>query len=103
VVREVSRAARLRAATVCANPAREGKLYPASVLDMASRRIAGFALGDHHDAQLAYGALALYQQLLPGMEQVLGPRHPHTLTTCISIAHLAGEGPGCRNITSPYQ
>jgi putative transposase len=40
-------------------PTREGKLYLASVLDMASRRIVGFALGDHHDAQLAYGALAM--------------------------------------------
>lgn len=37
----------------------EGKLYLASVLDMASRRILGFALGEHHDAQLAYGALAM--------------------------------------------
>jgi len=40
-------------------PTDEGKLYLASVLDMASRRILGFALGDHHDAQLAYGALAM--------------------------------------------
>ena len=31
----------------------------ASVLDMASRRILGFALGEHHDAQLAYGALTM--------------------------------------------
>jgi hypothetical protein len=37
----------------------EGKLHLASVLDMASRRILGFALGEHHDAQLAYGALAM--------------------------------------------
>jgi putative transposase len=37
----------------------EGKLYLASVLDMASRRVLGFALGDHHDAALAYGALAM--------------------------------------------
>ncbi len=37
----------------------EGKLHLASVLDMGSRRIAGFALGEHHDAQLAYGALAM--------------------------------------------
>jgi transposase InsO family protein len=37
----------------------EGKLYLASVLDMASRRVLGFALSDHHDAQLAYGALAM--------------------------------------------
>jgi len=26
---------------------------------MGSRRIAGFALGEHHDAELAYGALAM--------------------------------------------
>ena len=37
----------------------EGKLYLDSVLDMGSRRVLGFALGDHHDAQLAYGALAM--------------------------------------------
>jgi transposase InsO family protein len=37
----------------------EGKLYLASVLDMASRRVLGFALGEHHNAQLAYGALAM--------------------------------------------
>ena len=40
-------------------PTGEGKLYLASVLDMASRRVLGFALSEHHDAQLAYGALAL--------------------------------------------
>jgi len=40
-------------------PTGEGKLYLASVMDMASRRILGFALGEHHDAQLAYGALAM--------------------------------------------
>ena len=28
-------------------------------MDMASRRILGFAIGEHHDAQLAYGALAM--------------------------------------------
>jgi transposase InsO family protein len=37
----------------------EGRLYLDSVLDMASRRILGFALGAHHDAALAYGALAM--------------------------------------------
>jgi putative transposase len=37
----------------------EGKLYLDSVLDMASRRIVGFALGGHHNADLAYGALAM--------------------------------------------
>jgi hypothetical protein len=34
-------------------------LYLDSVLDAASRRILGFALGEHHDADLAYGALAM--------------------------------------------
>ena len=29
------------------------------MLDIASRRILGFALSGHHDAQLAYGALAM--------------------------------------------
>ena len=40
-------------------PTGEGKLYLASVMDMASRRVLGFALGEHHDAALAYGALAM--------------------------------------------
>jgi transposase InsO family protein len=40
-------------------PTGEGKLYLASVLDMASRRVLGFALGEHHDARLAYGALTM--------------------------------------------
>lgn len=35
----------------------EGKLYLDSVLDMASRRIVGYALGEHHDAALAVAAL----------------------------------------------
>ena len=37
----------------------EGKLHLASVLDMASRRVLGLALSQHHDAQLAYGALMM--------------------------------------------
>jgi transposase InsO family protein len=37
----------------------EGKLYLASVPGMASRRVLGFALGEHHDAQLAYSALVM--------------------------------------------
>ena len=37
----------------------EGKLYLDSVLDMGSRRIVGFCLGEHRDAALAYGALAM--------------------------------------------
>jgi len=37
----------------------EGKLHLASVLDVGSRRIVGFALSEHHDAELAYSALAM--------------------------------------------
>jgi len=37
----------------------EGKLHLASVLDMGSRRVLGFTLSGHHDAALAYGALAM--------------------------------------------
>jgi transposase InsO family protein len=37
----------------------EGKLHLVSVLDVASRRVLGFALGERHDAALAYGALAM--------------------------------------------
>jgi putative transposase len=37
----------------------EGKLYLASVMDMASRRVLGFAVGEHHDALLAYSALVM--------------------------------------------
>ena len=40
-------------------PTGQGKLYLASVLDMGSRRVVGFALSEHHDAELAYGALAM--------------------------------------------
>jgi putative transposase len=40
-------------------PTGQGKLYLASVMDMASRRVLGFALGEHHDAQLAYSALVM--------------------------------------------
>ena len=40
-------------------PTDEGKLYLASVLDLAARRIPGFAIGEHHDAELATGALQM--------------------------------------------
>jgi transposase InsO family protein len=38
-------------------PTDEGKLYLAHVEDLASRRIPGFALSEHHDAPLAVAAL----------------------------------------------
>ena len=37
----------------------EGRLHLVSVLDVASRRVLGFAIGNRHDAALAYGALAM--------------------------------------------
>ena len=40
-------------------PTAEGKLYLATVEDMASRRLPGFALGEHHDAELACSALQM--------------------------------------------
>lgn len=40
-------------------PTDQGKLHLASVLDVASRRVLGFALSERHDAELAYAALAM--------------------------------------------
>jgi transposase InsO family protein len=40
-------------------PTGQGKLHLASVLDMGSRRVVRFALSEHHNAELAYGALAM--------------------------------------------
>jgi putative transposase len=40
-------------------PTDSGKLFLASVLDICSRRIVGFALGEHHDTALAYSALVM--------------------------------------------
>jgi putative transposase len=37
----------------------EGRLHLVSVLDVASRRVLGFVLGERHDAALAYGALVM--------------------------------------------
>lgn len=40
-------------------PTDEGKLYLAIVEDLASRRLPGFAIGEHHDAPLAAAALKM--------------------------------------------
>jgi len=40
-------------------PTDEGKLYLATVMDLASRRLPGFALGERHDAPLARAALCM--------------------------------------------
>ena len=50
----------------------EGKLFLASVLDMASRRVVGFALGEHHDAALAYAALAMAVAVRGGRDAIAG-------------------------------
>jgi putative transposase len=40
-------------------PTDEGKLYLAAVEDLASRRVPGFATGEHHDAELAAAAIKM--------------------------------------------
>lgn len=40
-------------------PTDEGKLYLAIVEDLASRRLPGFAIGEHHDAELSKAALCM--------------------------------------------
>jgi transposase InsO family protein len=50
----------------------EGRLYLDSVLDMGSRRILGFALGEHHDAALAYAALAMAVAVRGGTAAIAG-------------------------------
>ena len=40
-------------------PTEEGKLYLATVEDLASKRIVGFGMSEHHDAELATGALKM--------------------------------------------
>jgi putative transposase len=49
----------------------EGTLQLASVLDVCSRRIVGFALSEHHDAELAYGSLALALALALAMAMAM--------------------------------
>jgi putative transposase len=50
----------------------EGKLYLASVLDMGSRRIVGFCLGEHHNAELTYNALVMAVAVRGGKDAVTG-------------------------------
>jgi putative transposase len=50
----------------------EGKLYLDSVLDIASRRIVGYALGEHHDADLSVAALQMAVAVRGGREHVKG-------------------------------
>ena len=53
-------------------PTDEGKIFLDSVLDMGSRRIVGFALGERHDAELAHAALAMAVAVRGGKQAVAG-------------------------------
>ena len=50
----------------------EGKLFLDSVLDMASRRVVGFAMDEHHDAELARAALAMAVAIRGGKDAIAG-------------------------------
>jgi putative transposase len=50
----------------------EGKLFLDSVLDVGSRRVVGFALGGHHDTDLAHAALAMAVAVRGGREAIAG-------------------------------
>jgi putative transposase len=50
----------------------EGKLYLDSVLDMGSRRVVGFAMDSHHDAELARAALAMAVAVRGGKDAIAG-------------------------------
>lgn len=50
----------------------EGKLYLDSVMDMASRRIVGHALGEHHDAKLSTAAVQMAVVVRGGKDAVGG-------------------------------
>jgi putative transposase len=53
-------------------PTDQGKLYLDSVLDMGSRRIVGFAVGEHHDADLSEAALQMAVAVRGGKPAVAG-------------------------------
>ncbi|MFE7396386.1 DDE-type integrase/transposase/recombinase [Streptomyces sp. NPDC057557] len=40
-------------------PTGEGKLYQATVIDLFSRRLLGYAMGAHHDAELVVASLKI--------------------------------------------
>jgi transposase InsO family protein len=50
----------------------EGKLFLDSVLDMGSRRIVGFAMDSHDNAELAHAALAMAVAVRGGKEAIAG-------------------------------
>jgi putative transposase len=50
----------------------EGKLFLDSVLDVGSRRVIGFAMDEHHDAELARAALAMAVAVRGGKDAIAG-------------------------------
>ena len=50
----------------------EGKLFLDSVLDMGSRRVVGFAMDEHHNAELARAALAMAVAVRGGKQAIAG-------------------------------
>jgi putative transposase len=50
----------------------EGKLQMASVLEICSRRVLGFAMSEHHDTALTYAALAMAVAIRGGKETITG-------------------------------
>jgi putative transposase len=65
-------------------PTDEGKLYLATVLDLASRRLPGFAMSEHHDAPLARAALCMAAAVRGG--QVAG-----VLTALVAVKQDTGD------------
>jgi transposase InsO family protein len=53
-------------------PTDDGKLYLDSVLDMGSRRIVGFGLGEHHDTDLATAAVQMAVAVRGGKDAIRG-------------------------------
>jgi len=67
-------------------PTDEGKQYLATVLDLAPRRLPGFALGEQHDSALAKAAPCMAAAVRGG--DVDGSGHP-------DVAAPVRAGPGC--------
>ena len=83
-------------------PTDEGKLYLATVEDLASRRIVGFGLSEHHDAELATGALKMAVAVRGGdvagtiFHSDRGSEYTANLfeTACTTLADQPVDGPG---------
>jgi putative transposase len=70
-------------------PTDEGKLFLDSVLDVGSRRILGFALDEHHDAQLAHAALAMAVAVRGGKDAIAGViMHTDSETVAASVRRV---------------